>query len=815
MCKRKETLIILKCAIENYRNSFKFKPSQKSVVEWKCNADSHSQVIKDIKDEKIKDEKQNSSATELNGSDSENGSERLNLSKQAVRVRGEAIFYIKTWNKGLSPSERAKSVSNKLEKIVDGDIDIQGLGIFEHSFENTVNESSPNEKSKVIKIISDSKFLSESDKQIIEVTYQDALLADEEKVADLDRDYLIANLAQDYLTKINKAINKLKKETPIENDRGYSVKFLKEPLFSINSSGGLQWQSSFRASNISNKIEKYSKKYFFSNPDKLVAAYEVGEGEGLCILPESIDQNDFDTFKDNNYPIWKDKNKNDCKVEELVQSGDLYIVYSNEITKKLHRGDWQLTDSKVKRIYSEFLDEELPQVIIYMNLRDNYEDIMSIHYEELDPILHEEFTSKQELAIDFLQKIEKEVNAYVRRRRIWFVICIIFLIAVLQRIFKTSFVVKNVPLALKDFLTISVPNIHKDINKRVKNNHNIFTTFIKFILPFIIIVCALYNIPKIHFWIHDFVGRSSGFLEDRKSLILSYLRTQTPRIIFILVIAIILYRIADIFILYLFRRDKKIRNGNKTKTKENNKIKSEIGITRIKSIRAILRLLLVILTLIFIAPHLPAAGTIYFQGISAFAVVAFTWSAQSIIADFVSGFILMYTKSLNKNEWIEVGDTIGVIKQQNLLFHKIKTPKNFLKTIPNSVILNSCTTNLSKSSQDFKLILHVPVGLGYDLPRDIVETVLIVSAFKTNNVVKNLQKYLPFVLITNLGDFAVTYDLNVYIDDPKHISQIYSDLYKNIQDECESRNIEILSPNYVTMRFDEESSPIRVTKAKY
>ncbi len=133
---------------------------------------------------------------------------------------------------------------------------------------------------------------------------------------------------------------------------------------------------------------------------------------------------------------------------------------------------------------------------------------------------------------------------------------------------------------------------------------------------------------------------------------------------------------------------------------------------------------------------MPAAGTIYFKGISGFAVLAFTWSASSVIADFVSGIILIYGRSLKIEDWIKVGDTIGEIKDQNLFFHKIKTSKYEVKTIPNSFILNNCTTNLTTSCQEKdKLILHIPVGLGYDLPRELVEITLIDAALKTKNVV--------------------------------------------------------------------------------
>ena len=80
--------------------------------------------------------------------------------------------------------------------------------------------------------------------------------------------------------------------------------------------------------------------------------------------------------------------------------------------------------------------------------------------------------------------------------------------------------------------------------------------------------------------------------------------------------------------------------------------------------------------------------------------------------------------------------------------------------------------------------------MGYDLERDLVENTLIAAALKTENILKDDQ-YIPFVRITNLGDFAVTYELNVYTEKPELIPQIYSDLQRKVQDECILNDIEL------------------------
>ena len=69
----------------------------------------------------------------------------------------------------------------------------------------------------------------------------------------------------------------------------------------------------------------------------------------------------------------------------------------------------------------------------------------------------------------------------------------------------------------------------------------------------------------------------------------------------------------------------------------------------------------------------------------------------------------------------------------------------------------------------------------------------------------------PFVLQKSLGDFYVTYELNVYTDNPQRMAQIYSELHKNIQDAFNEYGVQIMSPNY----WSDPASPKMVPKEKW
>lgn len=52
----------------------------------------------------------------------------------------------------------------------------------------------------------------------------------------------------------------------------------------------------------------------------------------------------------------------------------------------------------------------------------------------------------------------------------------------------------------------------------------------------------------------------------------------------------------------------------------------------------------------------------------------------------------------------------------------------------------------------------------------------------------------PFVLQKSLGDFAVTYELNVYCDNPQGMARFYTALHQNILDVFNEYGVQIMTP---------------------
>ena len=163
----------------------------------------------------------------------------------------------------------------------------------------------------------------------------------------------------------------------------------------------------------------------------------------------------------------------------------------------------------------------------------------------------------------------------------------------------------------------------------------------------------------------------------------------------------------------------------------------------------------------------------------------------------VAGLVITYMRPFKIGDRIKIGDVTGDVVEKTLLVTRVRTLKNEITTIPNSSVLNGNTTNYSVEAMEKGLIIHTTVTIGYDVPWKNMHKALIDAALRTDLI---LDEPTPFVLQTSLDDFYVSYQINAYTREAGKQALIYSNLHQNIQDVCNERGIEILSPHYRAAR---------------
>jgi len=208
----------------------------------------------------------------------------------------------------------------------------------------------------------------------------------------------------------------------------------------------------------------------------------------------------------------------------------------------------------------------------------------------------------------------------------------------------------------------------------------------------------------------------------------------------------------------------------------------------------IVRFGIIVLGLVVAYPYIPGADSAAFKGLSLFIGVVFSLGSSTAISNIIAGYMMTYRRVFRVGDRVKIGDIVGDVTATRLQVTHLRTPKNEEVVVPNSQIVNGHVLNYSTLAKEDHLLLHTTVGIGYETPWRQVEAMLLDAASRTQGLADTPA---PFVLQTALGDFAVTYELNVACDDPHLMAQLYTALHRNILDVFNECDVAIMTPAYV------------------
>ncbi|MEH6591767.1 MAG: mechanosensitive ion channel family protein [Halioglobus sp.] len=212
---------------------------------------------------------------------------------------------------------------------------------------------------------------------------------------------------------------------------------------------------------------------------------------------------------------------------------------------------------------------------------------------------------------------------------------------------------------------------------------------------------------------------------------------------------------------------------------------------------SLIKLMVYVLTAVIIFPYLPGSSSPAFQGISIFVGVLVSLGSTTAVSNVIAGVVLTYTRAFQVGDQVEIAETRGRIVERSTFVTRIQTLKNVIVSIPNSMVLNNNIINYSKNMGQSGLLVHTGITIGYDVPWQVVNELLIEAAKKTEGIGQYPE---PFVLQTSLEDNYVSYEVNGWTRKPEELPRIYSTLHANILDEFHGHNVEITSPAYRAVR---------------
>jgi small-conductance mechanosensitive channel len=207
----------------------------------------------------------------------------------------------------------------------------------------------------------------------------------------------------------------------------------------------------------------------------------------------------------------------------------------------------------------------------------------------------------------------------------------------------------------------------------------------------------------------------------------------------------------------------------------------------------IIRIFAIAFGLVVAYPYIPGSESAAFRGVSLFIGIVFSLGSSTAISNIIAGYMMTYRRAFKVGDRVKVGGAFGEVVQTRLQVTHLRSPKNEEIVVPNSQILASEVVNYSSLARTSGLILHTEVGIGYETPWRQVEAMLILAAERTSGLSRDPR---PFVLHKKLGDFAITYELNVYCSDVAAMMQLYTALHRNILDVFNEYGVQIMTPAY-------------------
>ncbi len=319
----------------------------------------------------------------------------------------------------------------------------------------------------------------------------------------------------------------------------------------------------------------------------------------------------------------------------------------------------------------------------------------------------------------------------------------------------------------------------------------LITSIIKYFLYFLILILYLPLLFRFIPWSKGIVNEFYGYLTDPINYIVHGFLNFLPDLFFI----VIIFLTARYIIRVLSTIEEEY---------ENDKIKIK-GFHKdwAKPTLNILKVVIYAFALIFMFPFIPGSNSAAFKGVSIFFGVLLSLGSTSAISNIVAGIVITYMRPFKLGDRVRIGDTIGDVVEKSMLVTKIRTLKNEDVTIPNATIINTHLWNYSRNAKDLGIILYTSITIGYNVPWEKVNKLLVKAAKQTSLIQRTPP---PFVLQKSLDNYSIEYELNAYTKQAAKMPLIYSELHRNILEVFNNANIEILSPKYVASRDGNKST---------
>ena len=162
---------------------------------------------------------------------------------------------------------------------------------------------------------------------------------------------------------------------------------------------------------------------------------------------------------------------------------------------------------------------------------------------------------------------------------------------------------------------------------------------------------------------------------------------------------------------------------------------------------------------------------------------------QRIVANFISGIILLFEQSLRPGDVIDIDGEIGTVEQLNIRATVLRTRDNVEVIVPNENFVTTQVRTYTKSTRETRILL--PIGVSYKTDMKQLRKVVVETAVRHGLVLKEPE---PTLLFRAFGESSLDFDLAVWINQPERTARVRSDLYYMVFETLKQHDIEIPFP---------------------
>jgi len=170
--------------------------------------------------------------------------------------------------------------------------------------------------------------------------------------------------------------------------------------------------------------------------------------------------------------------------------------------------------------------------------------------------------------------------------------------------------------------------------------------------------------------------------------------------------------------------------------------------------------------------------------------VGIGFGLQKIFSNFISGFILLFDRSIRPGDVISIGNRFGWVQSLNARYVVVKDRDGVETLIPNENLITSEVINWSYSDRAIRQ--RIPVQISYENDPEIAMQILLDATIDKPRVLKSPE---PAARLIGFGDNGIDLELRIWINDPESgVANVVSDVNLSIWKSFKENNISIPFP---------------------